>query len=83
MGSFAANPWGLHDTASNVWEWTCSVYDKTYAGKEKTCAGDGHRRVTRGTSWSGDPAWMRSADRGWNTTPSRSEGGGFRLAQDL
>ncbi|WP_295396722.1 SUMF1/EgtB/PvdO family nonheme iron enzyme [uncultured Thiodictyon sp.] len=53
VGSFPANPWGLHDTVGNVWEWTCSAYDATYGGGEKTCArkNDAAARVLRGGSW--------------------------------
>ncbi|MEK8022120.1 MAG: formylglycine-generating enzyme family protein, partial [Candidatus Parabeggiatoa sp.] len=56
VGSFAANPFGLYDTAGNVWEWTCSEYENAYKGKEKYCLSKEDSTkdslfVLRGGSW--------------------------------
>ena len=83
VGSFEANAWGLHDTVGNVWEWTCSEYDKGYGGAEQRCAsGNAGRRVRRGGSWNYKPGGVRSATRDWSVTDFRFYLLGFRLAQD-
>jgi len=84
VGSFPPNPWGLYDTAGNVWEWTCSAYVENYDGSEKRCSSKNDasaRRVHRGGSWNSIPAWVRSAFRYWLTPDYRSLHLGFRLAQ--
>jgi formylglycine-generating enzyme required for sulfatase activity len=87
VGSFQANRWGLHDMSGNVWDWVQDCYDdKAYAGKAPTdgrayeVSGCG-QRVLRGGSWSGDPQWLRSANRGSDTPGNRNSSTGFRLAR--
>jgi formylglycine-generating enzyme required for sulfatase activity len=88
VDSLAANPWGLHQVAGNVWEWTCSVYADPYDGKEMKCisnndAKSGSNRVVRGRAWDGLPSWLRSAFRNGYRPSTRGDNLGFRLAQDL
>ena len=88
VGSFKPNPFGLYDTAGNVWEWVEDCWHDNYqsapadsaAWKE---AGGGYcaRRVIRGGSWI-TPANVRSSLRYWFLTINRSYDVGFRLAQD-
>ncbi len=59
VGSFAPNPWGLHDMHGNVWEWTASGY----APYPYTGGVGGVLKVARGGSWSCTPRWARSACR--------------------
>ena len=83
VGGYRANGYGLHDMLGNVWEWTCSEYDKGYGGGEQRCAsGSGGRRVARGASWTYAPYRVRSAARSWSGPDLRSYTLGFRLAQD-
>jgi formylglycine-generating enzyme required for sulfatase activity len=69
----------------NVWEWTCSAYDKDYGGAEKVCINNstgGHLSV-RGGGWFNIPARVRSAFRGGNNPAFRTYDQGFRLAGSL
>jgi len=88
VDSLAANPWGLHQVAGNVWEWTCSAYADPYDGKETACiskndANTWPLRVLRGGAWTLLPAWLRSASRVRLRPSDRGVTLGFRLAQDL
>lgn len=87
VGSYEANPWGLHDISGNVREWTADWFDDNYYGKSPERNPKGHPsgqyRVLRGGSWSIDPGSVRSAGRARRAPTSRSGTIGFRCAQDL
>ena len=86
VGSFPANPWGLHDMHGNVWEWVQDCWNDSYAGAPTDGSawesGGCGRRVVRGGSWGSDAGDLRSAYRGWFGRPTQSGNLGFRLAQD-
>ncbi len=85
MGRFRANDWRLNDMLGNVWEWTCSAYDKDYGGAEKECTENSTSgpRSLRGGSWLNEPAGVRSANRFGNVPTVRVDNTGFRLARSL
>ncbi|MBK8452943.1 MAG: SUMF1/EgtB/PvdO family nonheme iron enzyme [Thiofilum sp.] len=75
IGSYAANGYGLYDTAGNVWEWTASNYSDNYlAAEQKTY------RVLRGGSWYYSGWYCRSANRYRSTPDDRDYFVGFRFA---
>lgn len=83
VGRFTANAFGLHDMAGNIWEWTCSSYDKNYTGMEEKCASenDNNYRVLRGGSWNYSSKYLRSAVR-FRYIPSQKDPAvGFRLVR--
>ena len=67
VGSFEPNPFGLYDTAGNVWEWTASRYKSG--------------RVVRGGSWFDSADLLRSANRSRNGADGAVDDVGFRLAR--
>jgi serine/threonine-protein kinase PpkA len=85
VGRFQANDLRLNDMLGNVWEWTCSAYDKDYGGAEKACTNNstGGPLSVRGGAWLGEPARVRSADRGTSNSAFRLNYQGFRLARSL
>ena len=70
VGSFKSNPFGLYDTAGNVFEWTDSRYD-----------GEGSGRVVRGGSWNDNAGDLRSAFRFRFDSDGANDLVGFRLAR--
>ncbi len=90
VGSFQPNPFGLYDTAGNVWEWVEDCWHENYNGaptdgsawKEKG-GGNCGQRVLRGGSWYYGPETLRSSGRFGANAGIRSNFIGFRLAQDI
>jgi formylglycine-generating enzyme required for sulfatase activity len=88
VGSFASNPWGLHDTAGNVYEWVQDCWHEDYEGapadgsgslwEEGVCV-----RVIRGGSLNLKPWSVRSANRSKDVPFNRYINLGFRLARDI
>lgn len=84
VGSYPANPWGLHDFAGNVAEWTGSVFDASYDGAEQRSSrkNDNSKRVLRGGTFGSKPGLLRSAFRAEYEPYNSNKPIGFRLAQD-
>lgn len=85
VGKKAANGFGLYDMSGNVWEWTCSVYDKDYGDAEQKCYKEDiiNPLAVRGGAWNFNPDWVRSANRGGVDPTVRAHNRGFRLARSL
>ncbi|MCV6590454.1 MAG: SUMF1/EgtB/PvdO family nonheme iron enzyme [Marinobacterium sp.] len=82
VGSYQPNPFGLKDILGNVWEWTCSEYEKAYQGKALRCAeGSKGLRVLRGGGWGDYPGSLRAALRGRSLPESRNYFVGFRVVR--
>ncbi len=87
VGRFSPNPFGLHDTAGNAWEWVADCFKDSFADAAPQAQAledtDCGKRVIRGGAWSFPPREMRSANR-WRDFPARSsDDTGLRLARDL
>jgi formylglycine-generating enzyme required for sulfatase activity len=89
VGSYPANPWGLHDLNGNVWEWVEDCWHNSYEAPDRPddggawTSGDCSRRVLRGGSWSSGPEKLRSASRNSGSTSYRDYLIGFRVARTL
>ena len=74
VGSYRANPWGLHDMAGNVCEWTLTSY-RPYP-YEPDGLGE---KVVRGGSWFDKPNRCRSAFRWKYAAWRKVHNVGFRV----
>jgi formylglycine-generating enzyme required for sulfatase activity len=79
VGSFAAgrSPFGVHDMAGNVAEWTASGYSKDYSHARN----DVMRVLRGGSQRSETPNLVRTTNRHKNVATDRLGGIGFRCAQ--
>jgi formylglycine-generating enzyme required for sulfatase activity len=87
VGSYAANPWGLHHMHGNVWEWVEDCLNETYEGAPEDgsawTTGNCSSRVVRGGSWDLGPGGLRSARRFGVVPGNRNYNLGFRVARTL
>ncbi|RLA10250.1 MAG: hypothetical protein DRQ54_00110 [Gammaproteobacteria bacterium] len=87
VGSFSANPWGLHDTAGNVLEWVSDCMHKNYVNAPVDGSSwqqtDCEERVIRGGSWSNPADNGRVAKRGGMGANVRQDNLGFRVVREL
>lgn len=81
-GSYAPNPFGLHDTAGSAWEWTSSVYTRDNQPADLKAAKPDAGRVLRGGSWYVSP-WMQLGASIRGTARPAEMGGdlGFRVCR--
>ncbi|MFC7454332.1 formylglycine-generating enzyme family protein [Insolitispirillum peregrinum] len=81
VGSFNPNPYGLYDTAGNVWEWTSSCWNIKRAAPpaEQDC----QQRAARGGAWYYIPLQSRSNARARHPITLWSYTVGFRVAAEL
>lgn len=87
VGSLRPNPFGLHDTAGNVWEYVqdCWIPNHVNAPADGSARlnGDCRERVTRGGSWYYFSKLSRSAYRYKNDARVKSYNIGFRVLREL
>jgi len=87
VGKFEPNPFGLHDTAGNVFEWVADCWNDSFSnaptdGGALDKPGCGVR-VIRGGAWSFPPKEIRSANRWRDFQSRRSDDTGFRVVREL
>jgi formylglycine-generating enzyme required for sulfatase activity len=87
VGSYPANPFGLHDFHGNVCEWVADTWHPDYAGApaDGSAWNDSHHdsRVIRGGAWDYLPSLLRSSWRDRRDANFRSDNLGFRVALSL
>lgn len=87
VGSFAPNPFGLHDVVGSVWEWVSDCWHPSFKGAPD----DGRPwdtpncrdRVIRGGSWRDGASYMPATTRFKYSASVRYSQNGFRVVREL
>lgn len=86
VGSFTPNPYGLHDTAGNVYEWCLDTQHENYEGAPSDGSswlrGNLREHITRGGTWSMPGRYITSYARGWDMQNERNNTIGMRLVME-
>ena len=87
IGTFAANKFGVFDTAGNVAEWVRDCWHDNYNGAPTTGevweGGDCITRVVRGGSYSSPPQSIRTAKRDKFKSDSLYDNIGIRVVREV
>ncbi len=87
VGTFPANPYGLHEMNGNIWEWAGDCWNPNHDGAksngETRLTGDCNYRVIRGGSWYYFSKLSRGAYRYRNDARVFSYNIGFRVLREL
>jgi formylglycine-generating enzyme required for sulfatase activity len=84
VGNYPAgvSPFGIHDAAGNVWEWTNDWFGGTYYStspdKDPQGPEQGTLRVIRGGSWAESDTFVLTFNRFWSSANTTSDLIGFR-----
>ncbi|MBI1733276.1 MAG: SUMF1/EgtB/PvdO family nonheme iron enzyme [Gammaproteobacteria bacterium] len=86
IGSFGANPFGLHDTGGNIAEWVADCWHDTYNGAPTDGGvwegGDCIYRIARGGAFSSPPQSIRHAKRDRYKSDQMYDHIGIRLVRE-
>lgn len=87
VGSFPANPWGLHDMHGNIWEWMAECWHANYIGAPTDGSvwqgGNCKYRAMRSGSWYYFNRNTRSSWRFKNDVRVNSYGIGIRMVREI
>ena len=87
IGTYEPNPFGIYDTAGNVYEWVQDCYHPNYRGAPSDSSvwegGDCNNRIARGGAYRSPATSMRAENREKFESTRGHYNVGFRIARDL